>query len=187
VRPSTPDDPDAKITAALATLAPDDRQLAEAQRFCPILPANRLGVMGTPVKVAVNGQTVFLCCSGCKEKALANPEATLAKVKSLKADAAKVAPESAKGAAVDSKADSEIKAALAELSPEDRQLAEAQRFCVVLKENRLGIMGKPYKVMMEGEPVFLCCEGCKDDALAKPAETVAQVRQMRNAAKSTTK
>jgi hypothetical protein len=48
-------------------------------------------------------------------------------------------------------------------------------------------MGKPFKVMVEGEPVFLCCEGCKDDALAKPAETVAKVRQMRNAAKSITK
>jgi RND family efflux transporter MFP subunit len=186
VRPSTPDDPNAKITAALATLSPEDRQLAEAQRFCPILP-NRLGVMGTPVKVAVNGQTVFLCCSGCKEKALANPEATLAKVKSLKADEAKVAPESTKGAAVESKAESEITAALAELSPEDRQLAEAQRYCVVLKENRLGIMGKPFKVIVEGEPVFLCCEGCKDDALAKPAETIAKVRQMRGATTSTTK
>lgn len=187
VRPSTPEDPDAKIVSALANLSPEDRQLAEAQRFCPILPANRLGVMGTPVKVAVNGQTVFLCCSGCKEKALANPEATLAKVKSLKADAAKLSGESNKGAAVETKEDSEIKAALAELSPEDRQLAEAQRFCVVLKENRLGIMGKPFKVMVEGEPVFLCCEGCKEDALANPAETVTKVRQMRSAAKSFTK
>lgn len=187
VRSSTPDDPDAKITAALANLSAEDRQLAEAQRFCPVLPANRLGVMGTPVKVTVEGVAVFLCCGGCKEKALANPEATLAKVKSLKADAVKGTAESGKAAAVETKEDSEIKAALAELSPEDRKLAEAQRFCVVLKENRLGIMGKPFKVMVEGEPVFLCCEGCKMDALANPKETVAKVRQMRGAVNSATK
>jgi Cu(I)/Ag(I) efflux system membrane fusion protein len=187
VRPSTPEDPDAKVISALANLSPEDRQLAEAQRFCPILPANRLGVMGTPVKVDVNGQPVFLCCSGCKEKALANPEATIAKVKALRADAAKGAVENNKGAAVENKEDFAVKAALAELSPEDRKLAEAQRFCVVLKENRLGIMGKPFKVMVDGEPVFLCCEGCKEDALANPADTVAKVRQMRSAAKSITK
>jgi membrane fusion protein, copper/silver efflux system len=187
VRASTPEDPDNKINSALAKLSPEDRKLAEAQRFCPILPANRLGVMGTPVKVSVKGQLVFLCCSGCKEKALANPEATLAKVEALKIEAAKAPIESDKAAAVETKEDSEINAALAELSPEDRQLAKAQRFCVVLKENRLGIMGKPFKVMVEGEPVFLCCEGCKADALANPKETVAKVRQMRGAAKSATK
>ena len=89
MRGSTPEDPDNKINFALAKLSPDDRKLAEAQRFCPILPANRLGVMGTPVKVTVKGETVFLCCSGCTEKALANPESTLAKVNALKAEAAK--------------------------------------------------------------------------------------------------
>jgi Cu(I)/Ag(I) efflux system membrane fusion protein len=188
VRASTPEDPDAKISAAIATLSPEDRKLAETQRFCPILTANRLGVMGTPVKVMVSGQPVFLCCSGCKEKALANPASTLAKVESLKAEAVKTPPQSEKRKeAIENKEEAEIKAAMAELSPEDRRLAEAQRFCVVLGENRLGIMGKPFKVMVEGEPVFLCCEGCKDDALAKPAETVAKVRQLREKSRSVTK
>jgi hypothetical protein len=41
--------------------------------------------------------------------------------------------------------------------------------------------------MVEGEPVFLCCEGCKEDALATPAETVAKVRQLREKSKSETK
>jgi Cu(I)/Ag(I) efflux system membrane fusion protein len=188
VRGSTPDDPDNKITSALAKLSPEDRKLAEAQQFCPILSANRLGVMGTPVKVTVKGQTVFLCCSGCTEKALANPDSTLAKVESLKAEAAKVPAKSdkAKGTQqVDE--DPAIKAALQELPPEDRKLAEAQRFCPILTENRLGVMGKPFKVMVNGEPVFLCCEGCKGDALAKPADTVAKVRQLRGATKSVRK
>jgi len=84
VRPSTPEDPDAKINAALAALSVEDRKLVKLQRFCPILTKNRLGSMGPPVKLVIEGQTVFLCCPGCKEKALANPKQTLEKVAELK-------------------------------------------------------------------------------------------------------
>src|SRR5207302_7854934 len=56
VRPSTPENPDAKIQAALAKLSSDDRKLTESQRFCPILPTNRLGSMGPPVKLIIEGQ-----------------------------------------------------------------------------------------------------------------------------------
>src|SRR3954469_1056808 len=86
VRPSTPEDPDAKVKSALGKLSPDDRNLAIAQRFCPILPANRLGSMGTPMKVIIDGRTVFLCCPGCKDKALANPKRTLETVATLNKD-----------------------------------------------------------------------------------------------------
>lgn len=84
VRPSTPEDPDAKVIGALAQLSTDDRQLAQAQRFCPVLSDSRLGSMGTPVKVLVKGQPVFVCCSGCEKGALATPTETLAKVTRLK-------------------------------------------------------------------------------------------------------
>ena len=68
---------------ALAPLAPEDRKLAEAQKVCPIT-GEALGEMGTPVKVSVNGQAVFLCCDGCKKKALDNPDKTLAAVEKAK-------------------------------------------------------------------------------------------------------
>lgn len=84
VRPSTPEDPDAKINAALAKLAPEDRQLAQSQRFCPVLQTSRLGSMGAPVKLMVAGEPVFLCCTGCKENALKNSDRTVARVKQLK-------------------------------------------------------------------------------------------------------
>jgi membrane fusion protein, copper/silver efflux system len=84
VRPSTPEDPNAKIEAALAALSSDDRKLAEAQRFCPVLPKSRLGGMGTPVKLMIDDQPVFICCDGCRAAALENPQETLAKVKNLK-------------------------------------------------------------------------------------------------------
>ena len=44
--------------------------------------------VGTPVKVMVKDQPVFLCCKSCRKKALADPDKTLAKVKQLKEKAA---------------------------------------------------------------------------------------------------
>ena len=70
VRPTTPEDPDATLTAALSMLSPEDRQVVDSQRSCPVLPQNRLGSMGTPVKLMIDGQPVFLCCEGCRTTAL---------------------------------------------------------------------------------------------------------------------
>lgn len=85
--PKAAGDPDeeAKIQAALAQLDPADRKLAEGQRFCAIENDKRLGSMGKPAEVMVNDQPVFLCCIGCRKKALANPDKTLARVQELRA------------------------------------------------------------------------------------------------------
>jgi Cu(I)/Ag(I) efflux system membrane fusion protein len=167
VRPSTPADPEAKLRAALAKLSDADRRLAEEQKFCPILANSRLGSMGTPVKLTMQGETVFLCCSGCREKALAKPAETIAKVRKLREG----------GQSASSEAEIEIRAALAKLSDKDRQLALAQRFCAVQRDNRLGSMGTPVKLMIQGQPVFLCCESCRDEALAHPQRSLDRVKR----------
>jgi uncharacterized protein (TIGR03000 family) len=71
------------------------------------------------------------------------------------------------------------RAALARLDPEDRKLAEAQKFCAVQTDKRLGSMGTPVKVQIEGEPVFLCCEGCVKKAQGNPEQTLKVVREMK--------
>jgi len=83
VRPSTPEDPAAKIAAALAKLSPADRAAAAAQRFCPVLATSLLGSMGPPVKLSIGDQSVFVCCGACKKSALADPQKTLARVAEL--------------------------------------------------------------------------------------------------------
>lgn len=45
-------------------LATDDQSLIKFQKNCPVT-GRVLGSMGTPVKSAVSGTTVFLCCEGC--------------------------------------------------------------------------------------------------------------------------
>ena len=76
--------------------------------------------------------------------------------------------------------EAEIKADLAKLSPEDRKLAEAQGFCAIQDFNRLGSMGVPYKIMIQDQPVFLCCKGCSDEAMKDPAKTLAKVKELKD-------
>jgi len=180
-RPSMANDEDAEVRAALAKLSPSDRKLAEAQGTCPVL-GTKLGSMGPPVKLTLQGKPVFLCCSGCDSKARSNETETLRKVEQSKGKAGPTPAERSgrpRGPGASAEEEAEIRSALAELSPEDRPLAEAQRFCPVMKDNRLGSMGKPFKVTVQGQAVFLCCEGCETQALNEPAKTVAKVKQLR--------
>lgn len=75
----------AKIADNLAKLSVDDRKLAEAQKVCPITK-DPLGATDIPVKIALKGRTVFLCCKDCIEKAKANPDKTLRALEQLKGE-----------------------------------------------------------------------------------------------------
>ncbi len=94
----------------------------------------------------------------------------------------KPAPAPATPAAV-STDDAKFSAAIAKLPEEDRAAATAQKFCVVEDKNRLGEMGMPHKIMVEGQPVFLCCAGCEDEALKDRQATLAKVEKLKAAAK----
>lgn len=177
VRPSTPEDSDIKIRDALAKLPAADRAIAERQKFCPILKDSRLGSMGVPIKVMIGNEAVFVCCEGCKADAQKDGPATLAKVHKLqeaRGSAATPSPTNQSPARESraARAEREIREALAELSAEDRALAEAQRFCPILTDSRLGSMGPPVKLTIQGRPVFICCEGCQKRALENPVATL---------------
>jgi hypothetical protein len=151
-----PPDNEAKIKAALEQLAPADRELAEAQKYCAVETENRLGSMGKPVKVTIKDETVFLCCEGCEKAAKKDPDKTLARVEELRS-----------------------RAAVEQLDPADRKLAEAQKYCATDPESRLGAMGKPVKVMIKDQPVFLCCAGCEKEARKDPEKTLATVKKLK--------
>ncbi len=149
----------AKLEAALSKLPKADRVLADAQRFCPMMDSTRLGAMGTPVKIMLEDRPVFLCCAGCEEGAKADAKKTLANVEKMK-----------KG-----------NLALAKLPAADLTLAEAQLFCPIVEDSRLGSMGIPVKLMLDGKPVFLCCKGCEDTARANPKATLTKVDEIKTA------
>jgi Cu(I)/Ag(I) efflux system membrane fusion protein len=186
VRPSTPEDEDAtekKVRAALAKLSATDRRVAEAQKYCPIQRKTHLGAMGPPFKVTIEGQTVLLCCEGCAEKAKSDPKKTLETVEQLKRGASKPASPSS-SPELPSEEEKEIRDNLAQLNPADRELAEAQQFCPIQSDTRLGAMGPPLKEQINGQTVFLCCKGCRKKALEHPNETLAKVQQLKSKASS---
>lgn len=68
------------VAANLAKLLAEDRAAAEKQRVCPV-SNEPLGSMGVPIKVDVKGQSVWICCDGCREDLLADPGKYVAKLK----------------------------------------------------------------------------------------------------------
>lgn len=68
-----------KMMEALASFSEEDKASAMKQHFCPV-SGEMLGVMGEPEKIDVNGQSVWICCDGCKDKLLADPDKYLAKL-----------------------------------------------------------------------------------------------------------
>jgi hypothetical protein len=69
----------AKIEASFASLSAEDRALAVKQKICPV-SEEPLGAMGTPIKVHVAGQDVFLCCEHCEDPLTQDPAKHLAKI-----------------------------------------------------------------------------------------------------------
>lgn len=72
-----------------------------------------------------------------------------------------------------------VTANLDQLRPEDHKLAARQRLCAVQDDKQLGSMGVPVKVTVNGQPVFLCCEGCVKNALSHPERTLERARKLK--------
>ena len=71
--------------------------------------------------------------------------------------------------------DKDVATALSQLTPGDRMAALAQKVCPVSDEP-LGSMGKPPKVTVEGQDVFLCCDGCEDPLRNESAKYLAKLK-----------
>lgn len=68
-----------KMDEALAGFSEEERQSALRQHFCPV-SGEMLGSMGVPEKVDVEGKTVWICCDGCEDRLLADPDKYLAEL-----------------------------------------------------------------------------------------------------------
>ncbi|MDB4731469.1 hypothetical protein OAF42_04455 [Planctomicrobium sp.] len=70
--------------------------------------------------------------------------------------------------------------AVTELTAEEVALVAEQVFCPVGGE--LGGMGTPVKVMVEGKPIFICCEGCRGPLLEDPEKYLAKLEEKKQKA-----
>lgn len=71
------------VNAAFASLSEADRAAALAQKNCPVSD-EPLGTMGAPIKVTLAGRDVFICCEGCRDALVADPQKFLAKLDAAK-------------------------------------------------------------------------------------------------------
>jgi Cu(I)/Ag(I) efflux system membrane fusion protein len=86
-------EPDKYLAKLEPPEAPEGPATAENQKVCPVTGA-KLGSMGDPVAVAVQGRTVWTCCDACTPKLKAWPAKYLARLEVPK-DAVLTVPESA--------------------------------------------------------------------------------------------
>ncbi len=148
-----------QVSEGLSGLPAEDRELAAAQRFCPLHVYRRLGAAGTPIKIGTTGQPFFVCCQECAVQAAKGGAAIKRIANNLKRSSAR----------------------LAKLPAEVRAAAEAQKYCPIYTNRFLGSMGAPVKLILDGTPVYVCCPDCIKDAEASPAKTVAQAEKTKQA------
>ena len=67
---------------------------------------------------------------------------------------------------------------MAKLSPEDRSWPRPRCFVPSTRTAGSGSMGPIQKVMVKGQPVFLCCKGCEAEAKAHPDDTLFKVQNL---------
>lgn len=64
---------------------------------------------------------------------------------------------------------------LAKLSVTDRAAAQKQEVCLVTGA-KLGSMGKPPKINVGDQEVFLCCDGCEEQIRSEPEKYLAKLK-----------
>ena len=102
-----------------------------AQKVCPV-SGLPLGGMGKPIAVSVGGKSIYVCCASCINAIKENPAKYLAATR-----AHQVAP----------------------ATEADAAAVALQKLCPVMDEP-LDAMGGPYRTVVEGRVVYLCCPGC---------------------------
>ncbi|HYW81465.1 MAG TPA: heavy metal-binding domain-containing protein [Thermoguttaceae bacterium] len=201
------------LPVTVAPLTEADRAGIARQKVCAVR-GSQLGSMGTPVKVLLGDQPIYLCCKGCLGKVQKNPAAYLPKAtpaQSAQSTQAmqpiwtcsmhpqiKVATQgrcpicgmnlipakrgagahAGHTAATQPGTAMTNKIAVSSATSADQAAIAQQRVCAV-SGSRLGGMGTPVKVTMNGQSLFLCCKGCVGKVEKDPAGYVAKAAQLR--------
>lgn len=76
---------DAKMLAAIQMLPDEEQQPALEQVICPVTKY-KLGSMGVPPKAIIDGKAIYLCCEGCREGLMEDPQGYLTLLQTMKAE-----------------------------------------------------------------------------------------------------
>lgn len=100
------------------------------------------------------------CCEDCKKE----PDGSLEQV--ARPDAVQRAPNGSPALRAE------------QTTADDRLAIESQRFCPVMRQP-LSARGTPWKVLVDGQPVFVCCRECISQVEMQPAAYLAEARRLR--------
>lgn len=151
------------LSVTVAPLTSGDRIGIARQKNCPVMET-ALGDHGTPIKLLVGDQPLYVCCQGCVGKVQASPEEFLSKL----ADAAR-----------QSSATPSRQISVAYATAEDATAVRAQGRCVVMTDQQLGGHGQVIKVSVGRDSVFVCCKGCIRKVEQNPELYLDKARQLR--------
>ena len=136
------------IQVAVARIAETDRPLIKRQRLCPVMN-EELGAHGEVIKLVVGNQSLFVCCESCIEEVQKHPHEYVRKVAAV-SQPSHVPPKP--------------QVSVLWAAPTDDSAIRAQRICPVMNEP-LGGHGRPIKVVIDGRPIFVCCQGCVEEVV----------------------
>lgn len=129
----------------------------KGQRTCPV-SGEKLGSAGAPVPLKLKGDWIYVCCSSCVEKAKADPDGCVAKVKAERAKYAAMKPP------------------VLNLGPYD-----GQKHCPV-SGDELEADGSSRDLVIRGERIFVCCNSCANRARGDFGKYLAKAKAERDAA-----
>lgn len=128
-----------------------DQQPVIQQSVCPVTET-RLGEHDDPIKLVIGDRPVYVCCEGCVQQVQNDPRGYVQKVSHLvqvNSAARRPNPPTPQRPHI----------TVAQLSANDLALVQQQGTCPVL-DGPLGGHGDPVKLMVDGRPLYVCCQGC---------------------------
>lgn len=153
---------DDQVRPGVFKVSAEDRPFIAAQKTCPVMD-EPLGGMGEPYKVHAAGKAIYICCPGCAKKIAADPERYLEILSkqgvtppALKTEVASVPS-----------AGEQVRPGVFKVTAADAPFVAAQKLCPVMDEPLDG-MGGPYRAVVDGHAVYLCCPGCAKKLQANP-------------------
>lgn len=152
------------LAVSVARLTQADQAGIARQKICPVMDVE-LGEDGPPIKLLVGGRPLYVCCDDCVDEVRKNPERYLAK---------QPGGATAQGAAA---RPPQITTAYATAT--DDAAVRAQGRCVVMTKQQLGGHGKPIKITIDGQSLFVCCKGCVGKVQQNPNVYLAKARELR--------
>lgn len=169
----------ASSTVRVLPLGEADRPLIERQRICPVR-GTVLGQHGAPVKLEVHGQPMFVCCQGCVDSVQKSPElyvpAPAASQPSLSPPIPEAIVAMSDGSGSQTAASPRPSFQVMDATAADAAAIQKQDVCPVL-HSKLGEHGTPVKILIDGQPIFVCCRGCVEQVRKNPALYAARTAE----------